>query len=244
MSSLGIIQNSPRRPARSTSRPRPCERPPVVIVAVEEPASTALGRCLSAACDRDAALYFAGNVWKAAVLAVSLTFLAEQDGSQPWLPFATITYSSTMLSFLTRAELVRCPELVSASGIVGLALFVSYWVTMLVAGRAGISAATPAFPVYRDITLYTLVPLDAFFVANLRGLYASYAGAWYTLAIMLAYVAYFFSGPVPYPVLEALDEGPRAGAVVGASLGVPLLHVLYVAAARLLRCRAASRVRV
>ena len=242
MSSLGIIQNSPRRHARSA--PRPCDRPAVVIVAVEEPAPTALGRCVSAACDRDAALYFAGNLWKALILAWTLTFFAQQDGSEPWLPFATITYTSTMLSFLTRAELVQCPNLVAASGIVGLALFVTYWTTLLAAGRGGISDMAPAFPVYRDVTLYTLVPLDGFIVANLRGLYASYLGAWYTLAIMLGYVAYFYSGPVPYPVIEALDDGPRAGAVVGASLGVPLLHVLYVAAARLLRCRAASRVRV
>ena len=149
-----------------------------------------------------------------------------------------------MLSFLTRAELVQCPNLVAASGIVGLALFIVYWVTLLVADRAGISAMTSAYPVYRDITLHTLVPLDAFFVANARGLYASFLGAWYTLAIMLGYLAYFYSGPVPYPVLEALDDAPRAGAVVGASLGVPLLHVLYVAAARLLRCRAANALRV
>jgi len=216
----------------------------VIVAPVESARPTALGRCVSAACDRDAALYFAGNLWKALILAWTLTFFAQQDGSEPWLPFATITYTSTMLSFLTRAELVQCPNLVAASGIVGLALFVTYWITLLVAGRGGISDMAPAFPVYRDVTLYTLVPLDGFIVANLRGLYASYLGAWYTLAIMLGYVAYFYSGPVPYPVIEALDDGPRAGAVVGASLGVPLLHVLYVAAARLLRCRAASGIRV
>lgn len=258
MSSLGIIQNSPRatrppsRPPCSASRPSPRPSPrsfegasAVVIVApVERARPTALGRCVSAACDRDAALLFAGNLWKALILAWTLTFFAQLDGSEPWLPFATMTYTSTMLSFLTRSELVRNPDLVAASGIVGLALFVAYWTTLLVAGRGGISAMAAGFPVYRDVTLYTFVPLDAFFVANVRGLYASYLGAWYTLAIMLGYIAYFYSGPVPYPVIEALDDGPRAGAVVGASLGVPLLHVLYVAAARLLRCRAASGLRV
>ena len=213
----------------------------IVAAGLTAPAApTALGRCLSVACDRDAALYFAGNLWKALILAWGLTFFAEQDGSQPWLPFATITYTSTILSFLTRAGLVDSPNLAATSGIVGLALFLVYWVTLLAAGRTGISDMAYAFPAYRDITLYTLVPLDAFFVANARGLYASYLHAWYTLAIMLGYVAYFYSGPVPYPVLAALDDGPRASAVVGASLGVPLLHVAYVAAARLLRCRAAE----
>ena len=43
---------------------------------------------------------------------------------------------------------------------------------------------------------------------------------------MLIDAAYALSGPVPYPLLDDFDAEARTGIVVGACLGVPLLHVL------------------
>ena len=114
------------------------------------------------------------NLWAAYVLAISLNFFAQQDGSSAWIPFATITYTSTTLSFLTRSGLVSCPGMQASAGVFAFALFVSYWITRLAVGRAGIFAMEPAFPLHRDLTIYAAVPLDTFLLANARGLYGSF----------------------------------------------------------------------
>jgi len=50
---------------------------------------------------------------------------------------------------------------------------------------------------------------------------------------------YFYAGPVPYPFLEALEAGPHTATVVAMAAGLPALHVVYVAASRVLKCRSA-----
>ena len=163
------------------------------------------------------------------VLALSLVFLCELDASSAVLPFAVLANVSTILSFLTRAEVVTCPLVTAASGMISLSMLITYWTVVLIVGTDGIDRTPRPFLLHRQLAFYVLVPIDAFVYANGCRMYANFAAAWYTLAIMLTYAAYALSGPVPYPLLDDFDAEARTGIVVGACLGVPLLHVLYVA---------------
>jgi hypothetical protein len=229
-------------PRASLSTPRAAphivEPPPhvvantVVVVAPAPPPRKerpAIARCIALAWDRCAIAAFVSTMRRLYVLALSLVFLCELDASSAVLPFAVLANVSTILSFLTRAEVVTCPLVTAASGMISLSMLITYWTVVLIVGTDGIDRTPRPFLLHRQLAFYVLVPIDAFVYANGCRMYANFAAAWYTLAIMLTYAAYALSGPVPYPLLDDFDAEARTGIVVGACLGVPLLHVLYVA---------------
>lgn len=251
MSSLGIIsrgqaggvnRQQPPSPRAAAAPPRPIAPSPppasvntVVIVAPPSaPPSRRrphpVARCIALVWNGPAVAEFSTTMRRIFVISVALAYLCEFDAASGVLPFAVLTNVSTLLSFLTRADIVRCPLVIAASGIISIALALAYWIALPIVGVGGIERTSQPFRLHRQLMLYGVVPIDSFLYANGCRMYAAYAGAWYTLAIMVAYVVYALTAPEPpYPQLESVDAQTRAAIVVGASLAVPALHLAYVA---------------
>jgi hypothetical protein len=189
-----------------------------------------VARCIALVWNGPAVAHFAATMRRILVISVALTYLCEIEATSSVLPFAVLTNVSTLLSFLTRADIVSCPLVIAASGIISIALVLAYWIALPIVGVEGIELQPQPFRMHRQLMLYGIVPLDSFLYANGCRMYAAYAGAWYTLAIMTVYAIYALTAPTPpYPQLGSVDAQTRAGIVLGASFAVPVFHLSYVA---------------
>jgi hypothetical protein len=217
----------------STQRRLPVARPSPELPAMVERSTSAEPGFFEAACDREAITYFAKNVWSAAIFSWTFYLLAlASSGDDDRLPFASVTYFTLFLVFVSRTGFVPCPNLAATAGVLGLFTVLGFWITVASEGRVAAFGDAPNM-LFIDLTAHLAIPLDAFVRPYLLGYYTSLLGIWYTLFFALAMLGYMLVLPEPYyPFMRTLSDAALYGLYFGSIAAVLCLHAAIVAVAR------------
>lgn len=185
-------------------------------------------------------LPFAGKFWSSFIISNIIYYFSRYTYGLSYIGFSSITYTSTMLAFLTRVEFVRYSDFGATAGILQLFVLLMFWGVYLLYGRTAIYEGEAN--VYLDVVVHTLIPLDTFLIANFRGEYYSYYEVLTTLFMLLGYLIYFYTSPFPYPFVQEMDSTTRIVFTVVTSSSVVLFHLLYVTVSRMVFMRDSEKV--